>query len=63
MNINFEIDRSGRQAVIRTESLLADKEDKETKTNIACTYSKMAMLADKYNNHPRGCIGVTFTVA
>ena len=63
-SINFEIMESRqRMAVISTQSKLEDEKDKRIEINKACLFHTMNRLADKYNNHPDGCIGITFTMA
>jgi hypothetical protein len=61
--INFEISRNRvGEIFIRTVSKYADAEYKEIQACSYNMYDKMERLADKYNNHPAGCIGVTFTI-
>lgn len=62
-NIGFEISKNRYGEIfIRTESEYAEKEDMEIQACSYNMYDKMEKLAIKYNNHPTGCISVTFTM-
>ena len=61
--INFELSRNRYgEMMITTASKYADPVDREIRACSHTLYDKMEKLANKYNNHPDGCIGVTFTM-
>lgn len=56
--INFEI-RQGKNML----EMIKPNGEIEKEFPAVCLFSEMSKTTEEYNNHPSGCIGVTFTIA